>query len=76
VAGAKSGGAECVALKSRGRTCIDVEAVANRWQRCVRFGRSLGFEPQTSRMQGTCISGQSIVMLRGKFNIGLNKTIH
>jgi len=33
------------ASKRQGNTviCVDVEAVANRLQRCVRFGRSLEF---------------------------------
>jgi len=33
-------------------TYVDVEAAANRLQRCVRFGRSLGFEHSTSRTRG------------------------
>jgi len=30
-------------------SCVDVDAVANHLQRCVRFGRPLGFELSTSR---------------------------
>jgi len=37
-------------------TCVDAEAVANRLQRCVRFGRPLGFELLTYRTRGTILT--------------------
>jgi len=44
----------CPSLRHSAKaTCVDVEAVANRLQRCVKFGRPLGFELSTSRTRGT-----------------------
>jgi len=42
---------------------VVVEAVANRLQRCVRFGRSLRFELSTSRTRGTRVNHSLFLLM-------------